>query len=331
MSEHHYSVAGRVLRVAASGELARQLSTAFMRSCCFPAAAYSARDVETGIRVHSGCQPPAIPETVTRVSTPPGRWHLTATEQYFELSDSIVRVRPSNRLPVDVWIGTSRLARRRLSLALLMAHAVHAALRRCALYSFHGAGLASPDGSAGVLVAGPSGSGKSALALRLAQSGWRYLGDDSLLLYDSPSGVAVCGLRRPFAVSKTTMAAMAWPRLSEAPRMPVLGDPDKYWLWPEDLFPGQAVPSMQPAVLLFPALTGDSRSRLCDMRPADALSRLIQMRFWSGSGDDADAHSCLRLLGRLAKQVRSYELKTGRDLLESPGCAADLIGPLLER
>src|SRR5262245_9373050 len=105
MSEHDYSIAGRVLRVAASGELARQLSTAFMRSCCFSAAECPVREVQTGIRVHSDCQPPAIPETVTRVSTPPGRWHLTATEQYFELSDSIVRVRPSNRLPVDVWIG----------------------------------------------------------------------------------------------------------------------------------------------------------------------------------------------------------------------------------
>src|SRR5262249_28449019 len=149
---------------------------------------------------------------------------------------------------------------------------------------------------------------------------WRYLGDDSLLLYDSPSGVAACGLRRPFAVSKTTMTDVTWPRLNEAPRIPVLGDPNKYWLFPEDLFPGQAAASMQPAILLFPELTSEPRSRLCGVRPPDALARLIQMRFWSGSGGDADAHSCLRLLGRLAKQVRSYELKAGRDLLESPGC-----------
>src|SRR5262249_10518285 len=105
---------------------------------------------------------------------------------------------------------------------------------------------------------------------------------------------------------------------------------NKYWLSPEDLFPGQAAASMQPAILLFPALTGEPRSRLCGVRPADALARLIQMRFWSGSGD-ADAHGCLRLLGRLAKQVRSYELKAGRDLLECPGCAADLLGSALEQ
>lgn len=330
MSEHDYSVAGRVLRVATSGELAGQLSAAFMRSCCFSAAERPARDVETFIRVHSDCRAPAIPESVTCVTTPPGRWHLTATERYFELSDSIVRVRPSGLPPVDVWIGTSRQARLRPSLAHVMAHAVHAALRRCGLYSFHGAGLACPQPSAGLLVAGGSGTGKSTLALRLAQSGWRYLGDDSLLLYDTPSGVTVCGLRRPFAVREETVAVMAWPRLNESLKARVPDNPDKRWVYPEDLFSGQAAPSMRPAILLFPELTGQPCSRVSDVRPADALLRLVRTRLWAGGHDDSEAHGCLRILGQLARQVRSYELKAGRDLLESRDRAADLIGPLLE-
>src|SRR5262245_21954045 len=328
MSEHDYAVAGHVLRIATSGELALQLSAAFMQSCCFPAAERGAR-AETGIRVHSDRVAPAIPENVSTVPMPPGLWHRTALEQYFELSDSIVRVRPSGRPPVDVWIGTSPHARRRVSLAHVMAHAVHAALRRSGLYSFHGAGLACPQRSAGLLVAGGSGAGKSTLTLRLAQSGWRYLGDDSLLLYDTPSGVTVCGLRRPFAVREATVATMAWPRLNESLKARVPDDPDKRWVYPDDLFPDQAAPSMRPAILLFPELTGEPCSRLSDVRPAESLLRLMRTRLWADGHDDPEARGCLRVLGQLARQVRSYRLMAGRDLLESPGCAADLLGPVL--
>jgi hypothetical protein len=331
MPERCYSVAGRVLRVATSGELALQLSAAFMQSCCFTSTESGEQEAETAIRVHSDCGAPPIPGTGSVFPLPPGRWHLTATEQYFEVSDSIVRVRPAGRPPVDVWIGKSRESCRRHSLLYVMAHAVHAALRRCALYSFHGAGLALPQGSTGLLIAGASGSGKSTLALRLAQSGWRYFSDDSLLLYDTPSGVTACGLRRPFAVSETTVAALAWPRLRESLGAPVLGDPHKYWLYPEDLFPGQAAPSMCPAILLFPALTGEQHSRLSEVRPADALSRLVPTCPWAADYDGTEAHGYLRVLGQLARQVRSYLLLAGTDLLECPRRATDLLGPLLER
>jgi hypothetical protein len=331
MPERYYSVAGRVVRVATSGDLALQLSAAFMQSCCFTPAERSEKEVETGIRVHSDRGAPAIPRTGSVVPLPPGRWRMTATEQYFEMSDSTVRVRPAAQTPVDVWIGTSRPACRRHSLLHVMANAVHAALRRCALYGFHGAGLALPQRSDGVLIAGASGSGKSTLALRLAQSGWRYLSDDSLLVYDTPSGVTACGLRRPFAVSQPTVEAFAWPRLSESLAATVLTDPHKYWLYPEGLFPGQAAPSMSPAVLVFPVLTGEAHSRLGEVRPAEALSRLVRVHPWAGGYDVAGAHDYLRVLGQLARQVRSYVLMAGTDLLKSPGRATDVLEPLLER
>jgi hypothetical protein len=330
MPERCYSVAGRTLRVATSGELACQLSVAFMQSCCFTPESCE-QEAETAIRVRSDCDAPSPPGIGSILPLPPGHWHTTMTERYFEVSASIVRVRPEGRPPVDVWIGKTRESCRRHSLLYVMAHAVQAALRRCALYSFHGAGLALPRRSAGLLIAGASGSGKSTLALRLAQSGWRYCSDDSLLVYDTPSGVTACGLRRPFAVSETTVAALAWPRLRASLRSPVLDDPHKYWLYPEDLFPGQAAPSMWPAIVVFMALTGDEHSRLSELRPADALSRLVGMCPWVGDYDVVEARGYLRVLGHLAKQVRSYLLMAGTDLLEVSGRATDLLGPLLER
>lgn len=331
MQERDYSVAGRVLRLATSGELAGHLSTAFMRSCCFAPAERGHQDAETGLRVHSDRRAPALPTIESVFPLHPGRWHMTATEQYFEASDSMVRVRPAEWPPVDVWIGKSPQASRRRSLVSVMAHAVHASLRRCALYGFHGAGLTLPQSSAGLLIAGASGSGKSTLALRLAQSGWQYLSDDSLLLYDTPSGVTGCGLRRPFAVSDATVASLAWPRLRESLGAPTLNDPYKHWLYPEDLFPGQAASSMRPAILLFPVVTGEQNSALTEIRPAEGLSRLIRACPWAGGYDVAEGRGFLRVLGQLARQVRSYQLMAGTDLLDCPGRATELLAPLLER
>jgi len=328
--ECDYSVAGHVLRLATSGDLAFQLSAAYMRSCRFASTECRPQKAETGLRIHSDCPAPPLPETDSVFPLPPGRWHLTAMEQYFEVGDSLVRVRPAAWPPVDVWIGKSPQACRRQSLLYLMVHAVHSSLRRCGLYGLHGAGLALPRTSTGLIIAGASGSGKSTLTLRLARSGWHYLSDDSVLLYDTPSGVTACGLRRPFGVSDSTVAALGWPRLRGSLAAPVLDDPNKYWLYPDDLFPGQAASSMRPAVLLFPALTGEQHSVLDEIRPAEALSRLIRACPWAGGYDVNHGHGYLRVLGQLARQVRSYQLMAGTDLLERPGRATELLGPLLE-
>src|SRR5262249_16022590 len=61
-------------------------------------------------------------------------------------------------------------------------------LRPLGFYSIHGAGLAAPDGR-GILVIGPSSSGKSTLTLGLIRHGWRYLSDDALLLRPTPEGL----------------------------------------------------------------------------------------------------------------------------------------------
>jgi len=330
MPEHDYSVAGRILRLETSGELAHQLTDAFMQSCRFTRAEPGAGAAATAIHVHSDCDVPAVPDVGCVQPLPPGRWRVTPTEHYFEVGGSLVRVRPDGHPPIDLWIGKSREACRRRSLLYLMGHAVHSALRRCALYTFHGAGLSLHDGSSGLVIAGASGSGKSTLALRLVQSGWRYLSDDSVLLFERADDVMAAGLRRPFAIGDGTTAALEWPELRAALGPHLLDDPHKRWLYPDDLFPGQAAASMRPDAIVFPTRTGDSRTLLAEMRPADALARLVQSRFWAGGHDAADAHGYLRILGRLARQAHAYELMAGTDLVEQPGRASDVLRSLLE-
>ena len=88
---------------------------------------------------------------------------------------------------------------------------------------------------------------------------------------------------------------------------------------------------MRPAILLFPVVTGEQNSALTEIRPAEGLSRLIRACPWAGGYDATDGRGFLRVLGQLARQVRSYQLIAGTDLLDCPGRATELLAPLLER
>src|SRR5262245_22761595 len=62
-------------------------------------------------------------------------------------------------------------------------------LKRRGMYSAHAACLAV--GGRGLLLAGVSGAGKTTLALALARAGLQFLGDDTVFVAPSPSGVGV--------------------------------------------------------------------------------------------------------------------------------------------
>ena len=78
-----------------------------------------------------------------------------------------------------------------------------------------------------------------------------------------------------------------------------------------------------PGLLLFVRLNGEETSRLHELTQAEAMTRLVRACPWA-TYDTSIAGANLKVLSKLARQTRAYDLLAGRDLLQ-PGRAAELL------
>ena len=82
-----------------------------------------------------------------------------------------------------------------------------------------------------------------------------------------------------------------------------------------------------PRLLVFPSITGSSRTEFRHLSMPDALTRLLRMCPWAAY-DGAVARAHLDALGLLARQCVSYALLAGSDLLYDSEAAPRLFGSL---
>jgi hypothetical protein len=170
------------------------------------------------------------------------------------------------------------------------------------------------------VIAGESGSGKSTLTLQLAARGWRYLSDDSLVMRLTLDGVEVHGLRRFFAVTTDTMAAV----LMKENSLPAPEVAAKQRLSPQDLFPGGHIRSARAVAILFPKATQESKSRMEKLMPFESMTRLLRLSPWAGY-DKQTANAHLGLFGALISETEGYDLFAGQELMEDPAATVDLV------
>ena len=273
------------------------------------------------IRVSAACAAPRAPAGFESFETAGGGVCRTDGRTYlFESGDSIVRVCGDSQTLVEVFVGDSPRARERAALARLVFNASMTAMRRCGLFELHGAGLVEPGG-AGFLFVGPSGSGKSTLATLLASAGWRYLSDDSLLLYTRGETVEASALRRAFAVTDATVAAGPLCEFEDLLNEAQPFDPQKRRFEPESVFPGGFVEACSPRAIFFPVVTGERASRTRMLSQAETMARLIRMCPWA-CYDRPASKAHLDVLARLARRAAGFELFAGRDMLGDAEYAA---------
>ncbi len=191
------------------------------------------------------------------------------------------------------------------------------ALRHHSLFHAHAAGLRSADGTS-VLVAGGSGSGKTTCALSLLEGGWRYLGDDAVLL----SEAGVLAFPKPFHLGTPTLEA--FPRLR-----PFCGTPNgrgKRALDPAVAFPGQHAPRAERIeLLLFPEVHDAAATVIEPMAPADALGLLLASSAMLIVDHLPGVREQLAILRGLVDGARSFSLRLGRDALARPALLASLV------
>ena len=180
-------------------------------------------------------------------------------------------------------------------------------LERRGRYSLHAACLAR-DGH-GVLLAGPTGAGKSTLAFALARAGMAFLSDDVVFLdHHVAGGVRVLGFADALGVTDAGTALFGELALGE----PLLDGFPKRLVRVEEALPGAPLlMSCRPRALVFPSVAPDEPSMLTDLDPREAWLRLVPDVLLT---QPAGTKSHLAALGALLSQVSTHELRSGVDL-----------------
>ena len=297
-SQAFYSVAGRLLFIESLNLELRNLIVGLFAG--WQLTPVSLPDRSPDIQISFSCE--ALPQRIPRELdsfeiADGGKCYTDGAGLYLELGGPVVHL--ENGGTVSVKVSFRELPRLGDPLfGRAASFAVCAALRRFGLFDLHSAGVVEPQSGKGVLIIGPSGSGKSKLTLQLVQSGWSYLSDDELLLSLKDGAVEARGFRSFFAISE---AGAQFKRCFEP-----LGS--------------ERVDQANPGVLLFISLNGESRSQLSKLTQAETMMRLITACPWA-TYDRSVAGANLELLSALARQARGFDLSAGRDLL-APGFAA---------
>ena len=271
------------------------------------------------IRVRSAVNPPPVPAGLEQFEISDGGiCHSDEQLIYVALDRSLIVV-DRMTCEVNVWIDSHYELSSRI-LSQILSQALGFAWRRCKLFLLHSAGVVMPGQEKTLLIAGESGSGKSTLTLQLAAAGWSFLSDDSIFLIARSEGIETRGLRKSFALTSQTMAAVQLETASP-PAGPIAS---KLRISPDHLFPHRQVKSALAGSIVFPAVTHESKSRIVPIEPSETMHRLMRLSPWA-CYDKQTAAVNLKVFEALSRDAKAYDLFAGKDLLGNPELTASIM------
>lgn len=209
-------------------------------------------------------------------------------------------------------------------------------LRHRGLYHLHAAGV--ERGGAGVLLAGDTGSGKTTLTLLLARAGWRFLGDDAVLLRLTPERVEARALPMPFHVDPALAGCL--PELEGLQGTSPYNQGPKRELIADQIYHQGFCPGVRPALLLLPRIHREAAAPPAEpvgpglwLRPLAAGQAVAELIRASALVllDERAAAGHLESLRRLVTGCHCFRLYHGPAALTAPERFADLIDGLLEQ
>lgn len=190
-------------------------------------------------------------------------------------------------------------------------------------YDLHGAGLT--HNGKGFLILGPSGSGKSSLALNLVEKGWHYASDDALIMNANKSDIAVLSFRKQFYVDPAL--AKCFPELERILTNHSHNKSEKCFIDLDEVWPGRFQPQFIPDKLIFCSVTGGETSQIQPISKTDALLRLLPQSA-SVFFNRCFAQKQVETLKRLVEQTHCYQLDAGIDIYEKPNKAARMLSSI---
>jgi hypothetical protein len=313
-----YLVAGHIILIESSDECAHRAVSDVFSGWFFNLIPPDINpNAEATIRIHSTAGLPSVPSDLPGFEiTCDGTCFTDEKSYYLKFQDALV-VFGDGSADVNFWI-TETYDRASATFAQLLSQALSPALRRAGVFEIHSGGVIPPASTTAIMVAGPSGSGKSTLVTQLAKLGWAYLSDDILLLTEFAEEVRLQALRRFFALTPDTLAAVGLSSVKGASVTDL-----KHRLYPQDHFPSNPMEQSQPGAIVFPTVSGQSQSHLKLLTPAETMSRLLRLCPWA-SYDKGTSLEHLRMLGRLANGTRAFALSAGTDILNDSNLTAQI-------
>ena len=187
-------------------------------------------------------------------------------------------------------------------------------------YDLHGAGLSS--NGEGYLLLGPSGSGKSSLALNLVRQGWAYASDDALLMNANKKDISLISFRKNFFVDPSVMKRI--PELDRSLGSEDRSRKDKHFIDLDEIWPNRFKPQIIPKKIIFCQLSGREDSDIQPIMRKDALLRLLPQSV-SIFFNQLFAQEQIKALKRLVEQTECYLLDAGVDVYNDHKKAAVII------
>ncbi|HEY4157337.1 MAG TPA: hypothetical protein VGM29_04535, partial [Polyangiaceae bacterium] len=143
-------------------------------------------------------------------------------------------------------------------------------LRERSIFDAHAA-VACDDDRAFLLV-GDSGSGKTTTLLGLLDAGFKFLGDDRVLLRPQDGLPELLAYPREFHVTPKTLAALATQPDAQTP----LHQDGRFRIGPLEQWSASFRRSWNgPMTLIFPEVVNDPSSHLCRVSPAESFGHLL--------------------------------------------------------
>jgi hypothetical protein len=200
----------------------------------------------------------------------------------------------------------------------LLGSAIVEILKYYGCYFLHAAAL--NVNKVAYLFSGDGGCGKTTIALSLVREGYNYVSDDSIFLRENKGAITISPMYKHFHIDQDL--AKHFPELS---RNGMIGIPEgtKAPLDISSLFPNSFVPFLTPDIIIFPKMTSNRRSMLNRLSQTESYRRLLKQTVLAVNKNISLDQ--LRVLEKLVKQTKGFELSNGRDIYEDPKILIDLL------
>lgn len=176
-------------------------------------------------------------------------------------------------------------------------------LRNRSMHMVHGA-AAGRDGK-GILFAGQNGSGKSTTSLLCMQAGFKFAGDDNVLLGMDP----VPSVLSIYGSGKLTPHAMAdFPELRPAVSPMQNSEGDKHLIFPHEIYPDRLTGGFRLSAVILPRVSGEVNTKFFRTSSVRGLLALAPHSMMALEGSNS---GILNEMSQILASVPHYSMSLG--------------------